>query len=242
MTDTTVYEWPRDWYTRQFAQAKFYLRSSSQVSTSQWSGRRNVYGPHAQLWYAELTLTPQDAPIRNPMEAFFAQLGGMSGKMRFADPARLTPQYNLETAGTVEPWSDGTFFDDGSGWDGTPIAPTIVAAAPAAFGDTSLVVGGLPVSTSRVLRRNDVIEIRPNGVPSDIAHYYVIIKDAPSDADGLSRLEFRPPLRMGVATGDMVVLDYAQTVFYLADDDQGAFDRMPPLFGSASFKLIECVG
>lgn len=175
------------------------------------------------------------------MEAFFAELGGQAGKMRIGDPARLAPQWNAATAPVTSAWSDGTSFDTGTGWNSSPLPPTIYVAESAARGDTSVVVGGLPVSTSRVIRRNDRIEFRVNGIATEVPRFHSVMRDAPTDASGLTRLQIRPALRDGLAIGDQGVLSYPTCVFYTADDDQGIFDRKPAMLADASFNLIEAV-
>ncbi len=236
-----IQEWPRSWH--KFSSVRFFLRSFSQVSVSSWTQARNVYGPHAQVWFAELNLNPQDFETWMPMEAFLTEMGGQSELMRMADSARLEPQYNLQAEGSIVGFTDATFFSDGTGFNSELLPSSIYVVEGAAKDETSIVVGGLPASTARVLRRNDAMQILPNGMPGEVPHYYSIIRDCPTDADGFTRVDFRPGLREGVSAGDTVLLDYPQGLFRLMDDQQGIFERSPgslPL-GSTSLKLIEAI-
>jgi hypothetical protein len=235
-----IWEWPRPWY--KFSSSRFYLRSASQMATSRWTGRRNVYGPHAQIWVCELEIVRQDWQRWQPMEAFFANLGGQAGLMRIGDPQRRRPQYSRESLSPAVPWSDGTFFDDGTGWNSSPLPPSIHVVTGAAKGATSIVVGGLPASQGRVMRRNDLFELRPNGIPTETPNLYSIMRDAPTDANGRTRIQFKPALRAGIAVGDTVVLNHATSVFRLIDDEQGIFDREIPTLANAGFKLLEAIG
>lgn len=239
MSAPDVYQWPLEWLMA--TSARFNLRSFSQSSMSPWSQSRSVYGPHAQYWMCEMSITPQQQEIWRPMAGFIAALDGTARLIRIADVTRLVPQRDLESTAIVEPWSDGTFFDDGSGWISGLLPETIYLVDAADRGDISVVVGGLPVSAARVLRRGDLFEIRPNGIPATTPHLYMCITDAPTDADGETRLDIRPQLRSGVAAGDMVVLKNPHSVFRLADDEQGFLEITVPSIAHFGLKLIEAV-
>lgn len=239
MADPIILEWPVSWYN--FVKAKFFLRSFSQVSVSSWTSRRNVYGPHAQLWFVELELVPMEKSTWMPIEALIAELGGQAGLLRISDPARVQPQRNYESEGTMVGFSDSTFFNDGTGFNSEALPPTIHITQQADKGSESIVVGGLPISSTRVLRRNDLFEIRPNGFSSATPHLYMLTRDSNTDADGKTMLNFRPGLRTGVQNGDSVVLHYPMSVFRLQDDEQGVIERTSPTFGNGSFKLIEAI-
>jgi len=233
-----IWEWPREWYA--FVTARYYLRSRSQASVSPWTGRRNVYGPHSQLWVAEVTMNDQDAPVPFAIEAFLERLGGSAGLVRMSSPMQRSPQWNQETAGTIQPWSDGTFFTDGTGWLSGLLPPYVVVRSAETIGATSVVIGGdLPVSSQRVLRRGDLIEFRRNAVADETPSLHRIMVDANTNAYGDVRIEIRPPLRKGVAAGDMGVLDHPATLFRLADDDQGGAEYRAPIVGNIGFTLVE---
>lgn len=236
---TDVWEYPREWYS--FTTVRFQLRASSQVSSRPWAGGNSVYGPHAQLFMPKLTASTQDAEVWRPMDAFFSRLGGQAGLLRIGDASRLRPQYNEELAASSEAWSDTTFFTDGTGFLSGLLPPTCHLLAAAARGATSVTIGGLPVSTSRALRRGDLFELRPNGIATICPNLYMVMVDGHTNSDGETGVEIRPPLRQAMAAGDMVVLEYPTSVFHLVDDGQAEMEITPPLFAAFGFSLIEAI-
>lgn len=236
---TDIYNWPRAW--DDVASGSFWLASRNQSSQSSWSGRVNVFGPHSQLWQCQVQLNQQFDEVNFEISSFFSLVGGPKGLIRMGHIARPRPQYDVEQDETQEPWSDDTFFDDGTGWLDGALPASIYCASAQARGDTSVIVGGLPVSTARVLRRGDLVEFKRNGIADETPSLHEIVKDAPTDSSGETRIEFRPALRKGVAIGDQVSLRYPTTVFRLADDNQGQINYTPPIIGSVGFSLIEAI-
>lgn len=238
---TTIIDWPRAWWGVRSCQ--FYIAPRSQKSSSPWTQRQNIYGPHVQYWVAKLSfpaLEDSDAPER---EALIESLGGSAGLLRMGHPTRLTTLYNDEIAATSEAFSDGTHFSDGTGWISGRLPPVIYCVGSAARGETSVIVGGLPASTSRVLRRGDLVEFQRGGIADETPSLHrIVTSDVPTDASGEARIEFRPPLRKGLVAGDSVVLDYATTVFRLMDDDQGVMDRSADgATNVTGFSLVEAL-
>lgn len=236
---TRLMEWPRAWYT--VASGNFWLSSKNLVYQNPFTGRIGVSGPQSQLFQAKIQLSTQSREAWMEMEGFFAEVGGMAGIIRIADFARLEPQYNADVIGGRTAWSDGTFWTDGSGWVSGMLPPYIVTADAADKGETSVVVTGLPASTQRVLRRGDDVEFRRNGAYDETPSLHRIIRDAPTNSSGETRIEFRPSLRKALAAGDQVVLDYPMGNFRLVDDSQAVVDRTPPFFGDLAFQLIEAL-
>lgn len=232
-----IVAWPKDWY--RVMSSRFYLGSASQVSNSPWSGRKSVYGPHRQMWRCEIQLAPQKAHRWPAISAFFSEVAGQAKLIRIGDPQRPRPQYNMRETLSSQGFSDSTFFDDGTGFVEGGIPSLIHVAGAESRGATSVVVGGLPESLSRPLRRGDLFEIRRNGIADETPSLHEVIRDAPSDADGETRIEFRPPLRKGVDAGDMVVLERPTSVFRCIDDDQGIVDRSLGNVGVLGFTLLE---
>lgn len=234
-----IIQFPVEWYY--FTSGSFFLSTINFKSVSPWTGRQSISGPNSQLWQAEVTFGVQSRDQWMPLEGMLAQLAGQSGLLRFGDFAKRIPQRDLESVEGSAAWSDGTFFTDGSGWLDGMLPPSIYATESAARGATSLEVGGLPASEAKVLRRGDNFEHRPNGIPDATPRFHMVTRDAPTDANGKTRLEFLPPLRGGVATGDQIVLTDPMSVFRLADDNQGVVTRTPPHFGDVSIQLVEAI-
>lgn len=231
-------EWPQAWY--QFASGSFTLTSKNLLSQNPFTQRLSVSGPTSQFFQVKVQISDRDESVWMGMEGFFAEAGGSAGIIRISDFSRLTPQFNRDVSGR-SPWSDGTFWADGTGWQNGRLPAFITVAEAAPKGATSVVVTGLPLSTARVLRRGDDVEFRRNGIPDETPSLHRIIRDAPTDALGRTRIEFRPGLRKAVALGDMVVLDYPMGNFRLTDDSQAVVERTPPNFGDLGFQLIEAL-
>lgn len=236
---TVIYEFPREWYS--FAKLSFQLRSASQVSSRPWAGGNSIYGPHAQLFLPKLTVTTQDEDVWPAMDAFFSRLGGQAGLLRIGDASRLQPRFNRESASSVATFSDGSTFTDGSGFLSGLMPATCILAAAASRGDISVTIGGLPVSTPRALSRGDLFEVRPNGIASATPNLYQVMVDSATNASGQAGVEIRPPLRQGLAVGDMVVLSYPTSVFHLIDDQQAEMEITPPMLANFGFSLIEAI-
>lgn len=236
---TEIYTYPVDWY--RFTQLSFQLRSSSQVSARPWAGGNSVYGPHVQLFMPKLTATTRNVDIWPEMDAFFSRLGGQAGLLRIGDPSRRTPQYNSALVASVANFSDGSNFSDGTGFISGLLPSTCFVGAAASRGDKYVVISGLPVSTSRAMRRGDLFEIRPNGIPSVCPNLYQVMIDGSTDTGGNVGVEIRPPLRMDLAEGDMVVLQDPTSVFHLIDDSQAEMTITVPVLADFGFSLVEAI-
>lgn len=236
---TDIYEYPREWY--QFSSIRFQLRAMSQTSARPWAGGNSVYGPHVQLWMPKLTATEQGVEIWPEMDAFFSRLGGQAGLIRIGDASRRVPQYNRSRHEAATGWSDGTMFTDGSGFLDGLLPPTCHVLSPASRGDTGVVLGGLPPGMMPALRRGDLFEIWPNGIPADFPHLYQVQVNGPTNANGETGVEIRPPLRADIAAGDMAVLDHPTSVFHLIDDSQAEMEISVPIFANFGFSLVEAI-
>lgn len=235
-----VHTWPAEW--NKLATLRFYPSAANQTSPSPWVGKGSVYGPHVQLWRVEATLVPEYISDKwKAFSAFFAELSGQKELLRIGDVTRFFPQFDLEVAETQEPFSDGTRFTDGTGWIDGGLPPNVFVAVAAKKGDTSLVLGGLPASTPAALRPGDHIEVKRNGIQDETPSLHMVIRKAPTDAEGKTRIEFRPWLRKGVAAGDQVTLRGATGVFRCTDDAQGIVDISAPNVGNVGFSLVEAI-
>lgn len=236
---TEIYTYPVEWY--RFTQLSFQLRSSSQASPRPWAGGSSIYGPHVQLFTPKLTVSTQDVDTWPAMDAFFSRLGGQAGLLRIGDPSRQQPQYNIALAASVALFSDGSSFTDGSGFLSGLLPATCLIGAAASRGDKYAVIAGLPASTSRALRRGDLFEVRPNGIASVCPNLYQVMVDGSTDASGNVGVEIRPPLRMDLSAGDMVVLQNPTSVFHLVDDSQAEMTITAPVLADFGFSLIEAI-
>lgn len=235
-----IFEMPRKWWP--VVSSQFRLASNSQSSSSPWTGRQNVYGPHVQFWRASFSLPPRYDHEAAEFEGFMEQLGGNAGLLRMGYSHRRFPLWDFEVDPTIENFSDGTEFTDGTGFASGFLPPSVTTLEAAAFGDTSILIGGLPESTPRVLRRGDLFEVMRGGVWDETPSLHRIVRDAPTNADGETRIEFVPPLRKGVAPGDKVSLRWPCSVFRLADSEQGFLDRDAAGIATGAFSAVEAIG
>jgi hypothetical protein len=235
----TIWDWPKK--HRGTTESQFYLAPTSLSSTSPYTGQQTAYGPQVQRWTAKLTFPTMRAPDWRPVQAFITRLRGISGAVRMVDYHRMRPARDaFDAVATFQNWSDGTTWSDGKGWASGYLPPFIICDEAADEGDDSIVVRGLPVSSSEtVLRMGDLFEVRPNGIPADHGHLYEIVADARTDADGKTRLYIEPGLRKAVAMGDMIVLRYPTSVFNLASDQEGIVSRGLVSLGNMGLALNE---
>lgn len=234
-----IYEWPQDWYRA--TTSSLFLQSRSQSLQSPWTTRRSVYGPHAQFWVLKIGLVNLADPMLSQVGAFFSRLDGTAGRMRIGSMSHRYPQYNKEVVETLQTFSDGRIFTDGTGFSSGLLPPTAFVALAALRGQKNLQIGGLLPSITRALRRGDKLEIRPNGVAADIPHYYEVVVDGNTDANGKTGVEIRPAFHGGIAIGDQVVLTNPTSIFRVVDESQNEMQIMPPVLGSLGFTLIEAL-
>lgn len=187
------------------------------------------------------TFTLPDLEIDEAMAAsgWISRQRGRARKFRMYDPVRLAPGFDLEVSPTQQPWSDATYWSDGTGFVDGYLPPRVAIDEPARSGVESVVVRNLPASTARVLRPGDRIEVQRNGVPEGFSQYHEVVHMARSNSSGKTRLEFVPGLRASVAPGDSVVLRFPRGVFRFATDEEGRMRFNAPRFGRTGFSVVE---
>ncbi len=233
----TVYSWPDS--LRGVVESRFYLRTANLSSTSPYTGQRSAYGPTAQLWVAELTFPTMQKNHWRSLSGFVSRLDGISGLLRMPDAFRLKPMFNEENEATISGFSDDTLFSDGTGF-AEGLVPAFCSVAEAAtVGADSIVLQGLPVSTSNILRSGDLIEALPNGQQTAFGNLYEVVRQANSDEDGKARVDIRPRLRQSFAVGDQIKTINATSVFRLASDQEGIMSRTMPDHGRLGLTLVE---
>jgi len=187
----------------------FRLSSISALSSSPYTGahKASLLG---QLWIAKLTWPARVLALVHNMQGFFDALEGPVNPVRMFDHKRMAP---VTLSGGSEPWSDGTFFTDGSGWsDG--YAPALIAAV--AQGGRILVMEGLPASTE-CFRRGDLIGVQ--------GYLYELKFGVTANASGEAAVTVQPGMRVGAAIGDPVTLYRPTVPMRLASDSEAAINR-----------------
>lgn len=239
MPDITIATYPREWY--RFTKMSFQLRSSSLTSARPWTGGNSVYGPHAQVWVPKFTAENVDEQVWPDIAAFFDELGGQAGVLRIGDPSRILCRYNRELIASSQPFSDDTYYTDGTGnLDGA--MPSLAhLIAPAKRGDTFVKIGGLLPSITGALRRGDLLEFRPNGIADAMPRLHSVTLQGNTNSDGECGVRIAPPLRADLASGDQVVTEFATSVFRMIDDTQAEMEISPPLFVNFGLSLIEAI-
>lgn len=236
-----IYEYPTEWY--KFVSSNFALAPYTLSARSQFRQRRSGRLIE-QVWEASYVQKPEVGPSKwQDKSAWFSRLRGDSNLLRIGDPLRCIPRFNRIKANLPEPepFSDGTYFTDNTGWvGGDGQVPQFAALDVAArAGDNFVVIKELPESMAApFLYPGDLIEIRPNGIPSLTGMLYEIAVPGGTDANGKSGVEIYPNLRQNVAAGDQVVFYWPKTVMRLMDARQGMITREANR-GSFGFACME---
>jgi hypothetical protein len=243
----TIWSLPRS--MRAVVQSTFNLSSSAIESTSPFTGQSVPYGPMVQVFVADLKPPPAPGPAQaregqaswREWQGFITRIRGTSGRLRITDYFRMRPAYDMLHAATAAQWADGEIWMNGEPWTVGALPPYVTFDQAAAAGDDNFVLRGLPANTEAVLAPADLIEGRPNGIPTDTGNLYEVVHISRTNADGKARVYVQPPLRQGFAAGDMAVLRYPTSVFRLADKDQGIVTRGMGNIGNLGLRLIEDV-
>lgn len=235
----TIWTWPVEWYS--FTSLSMSLKPISVTSPHTWTGGKGV-SRLGQLWLVKVTLGPQAWDENGQaMAAFFDLVGGQGGLVRIGDPVRQRPLRDRLLAASSAEFSDGSKFSDGTGFDDDYLPNFVTIDAAVQRGATYLVLSGFPASETAVLRRGDLIEFRPNGIPAGGPSLHSVMFNSNSDANGKSGIQISPPLRRDLAAGDMAVLVGATSVFRLIDDEQGVPEISPGNFMATGFALVEAM-
>ena len=171
----TTYTWPREWH--KFISSQFALRTVAMRSEGPLSPRRNTRLVY-QIWTAEVASKSERGPsLWAPKGAFFSRLDGEVGRFRFSDTLRCQPAYNRGRRLPQEPWSDDTLWSDNTGWlNAGYVPPTAELDAAAQAGDDHIVIRGLPPGAESALTAGDLLEIRPNGIPTETSNLYEVVR------------------------------------------------------------------
>lgn len=200
-------------------------------------------GLMVQRFEAKLTMPDMEEERWRDHDGLFAALRGTDGKIRLWDHARTEPYYNQEVARATSLWDDSSSWDGGAGWENGTLPPYVTIGETCSRGVDNVLLTGFPPSLSGVLRRGDLFEVRPNGIPAEHGHLYVVARRANSNSTGEARVYFNAGFRKGVRPGDQVVIggggEKPQSVFRLASDDEGDIQAQGAMFGSFGVSFIE---
>lgn len=198
-----------------------------------------------QKFETGIVMPPMESDQWRDLDGLVAALRGADGKIRLWDSKRKEPAFNRTATITTQTWDDSTLWSDGTGWSSGALPPFVNVGESAARGTNNLLLNGFPPSVSGVLRRGDLMEIRPNGVPAEHAHLYMVTQWSNSNSDGAVRVYFEPGIRKGVRPGDLAVIggggDKPMSVFRLASDDQGEMEVNEAGHGSLGLRFSEAL-
>ncbi|WP_448043819.1 hypothetical protein [Bradyrhizobium liaoningense] len=237
----TVYDFPVEWYDLLVTQ-KMPLRSINQAAATTWNGAgQGIIGPHTQIWTTEMSFRPMYDPIQQDVDAWVSRLRGRSGVARIGNALRQRPWYDRNLLPGTSTFSDSTTFTDGTGFDDGYLPSEVYVVNAASKGHRYIVLGGFPASTANVLRRGDLLQIKPNGLPGTVPHLYKAMYGGNSDSSGEIGLEIEPMLRTDIAAGDTVGLRNTTSLFRLVDDQQGDIEISANGIGSLGLSFIEAL-
>lgn len=239
-----IIDFPRELYGRIITGQKFTLRSVNQSAGTNWNGTGGKpSGPHTQFWTADVTLGQIADPILQDVDALITKLRGRANVLRFAYSNRWAPWRDRNLVAGQSTFSDGTRFVDGTGFSNGLLPPEVflVNAAPMGSRYLTLACGSAATSIANAFRAGDLLQVKPNGIAGTVPHLYKATLGGDTDASGNIGLTIEPKLRQGVAAGDTVSLRYPDTLFRLADDNQGEIDVQGGGFGTCGFQIIEAL-
>lgn len=215
----------------------FRVRTHSIFSSSPLRRSRRIFGSVVDEWVAQLSFDQLPPEVWLPLDAMISRLDGPSGIIRMWDAVCFLPRgmaagLNMDTqVSTGAPFSDGTYFTDGSGWLDVSAYGALDGAQQA--GAESIVIAGLVANQPASLMAGDKFELG--------GYLYKATSTVSSDASGKALVPIRPRLRLPALAGDQIKFAYPTSPFQLADDDQGGVEVSSPVFGSFGLSLVEIV-
>lgn len=214
------------------------ITTQSIVSTSPLRRARRVFGTIVDQWTVEMTFDRLAPETWMNLSGLLSTLDGPAGIVRMWDPSRFLPRgmaagLNMETGlhgvGIGAPFSDSTYFSDGTGWLDVSAYGAVRDAQE--IGSKFITLTGLVASQAASLLAGDLMEIQ--------GYLYQVARTVASDASGETMCEIRPRLRSKLLAGDPVKFAYPTSPFQLTTDDQVGVDLSTPMDGSIGLKLIE---
>lgn len=208
-----VIEWPER--LLKHTSASYFLQPLNRSAGMSIIGREQIISPGASFWRASLSISRQLNGAY--MKEFDAYITAMQGRWNFAqfkicDPFKFGARRNPKA-----PFTDHTWFSDGTGFDDLGSEPVYTTASAA--------VGSIYLSLD--LKNPTINNLR---VGDEFSHNYFLYRVTSADSAG--NISFLPPLRQGIASGEQIILDPPVIRMRFATDDEGVREREALRFGS----------
>lgn len=185
-----------------------FLRPLSRSGGVSLNGVEQVIASPALRW--EFTISVGREFNGETLRQFEALVARMRGRRNVAVISLCDPyRYGDQVSPAQEPWSDGTWFTDGTGWAAPGTQPMTTAAAAPVGAETLRTVLTNPRRPQ--LRVGDFFSV-------DQRLYRV------ETVDGTD-ITFGPPLRVALPAGTVLDTDPARGMFRFATDGEGQRQR-----------------
>ncbi len=210
----------------------FRIKPIQKLGPRTFGGKQQVGVTDTGYWVARLA----DFPIGDrdqilDWRGIIASLEGMAGDLvvgPFDDLRAPTFGSYPPVIGGI-PHSDGALFSDGSGYAQSTILITLAGSRP-----LRATTATLNIHQAGPLRRGMYFSVYDGIRPS----LHIITK--PPEVDGnQATIEFLPPLRFPVASGETVDFATPKAVMNLASADEGALDLDMGRWARPSLELVE---
>lgn len=221
----TIFTWPlTKWIP---SRGTFRPRPISILSTSPYTAASKSAG-NGSVWVAEQTFPSMETNEAHEFQAFLDLLEQSSNPVWI--PCWPKPFIRAYNPFAGQPWSDGTYFTDGTGWSDP--AWNLVVGVAALAGSRVVTMSGFPASQP-VLYPGDVVSIGNSAIE--------ITSAVLSDGGGVAMVPFIPGLRSGVEAGTPVVYVNPKILVRLTQDSNSAVEREVVNSTPTTLRFIEAV-
>jgi hypothetical protein len=185
-----TFSWPtsKKWIP---ASGSFRARAITQSSISPYTSAYKG-SSLGSVWVAKMDFPARTLDDGYELQAFLDGLEGPTNPVYIPNWNRPSPRYFGDQVGA--PFSDGTFFTDGTGWNDPGWSLTVNVAA--VRGARAIAITGFPVN-STVLYPGDVLQVGSSMIEVQTL--------AISDGGGLALVSVLPGLRTGIAQGTPII-------------------------------------
>ena len=166
-----------------FTQSDWGISRTVAVSESPFTGAAQVHKYPKAQWSTTLTLPPMKRDLARQWQAFFMKCEGRANTFLLGDP-------------------------DGKVLTGGNLPTSVVIAADAAIGDTSV---NLTIGTGKKISEGSYLQFNT----SANARLYMVVDD--NTGDGIVTIQ--PPLKAAITSSTTVIFSAAQGVFRMDDND-----------------------